>query len=148
MGFVMFRFLKSVSILALIFTVTAPSASYAWRAFNSLRVNPEGQDTFEVIQSGGISAADAWCAAGDFAIRRLGANSNQRIYLIEGKHIARTEERRRFGYSFSLTPPPEAQNFTRSPLTLSLRNVGDSLTAINARQYCYDRLGNGDKWRL
>ncbi len=144
----MFRFLRAATTLAVIFTVTAPSASYAWRATNSLRVNPEGQATFEVIQSGGISAADAWCAAGDYAIRRLGANSNQRIYLIEGKHIARTEERRRFGYSFSLTPPTEAQNFSRNPLTLSLRNVGDSLTAINARQYCYDRLGNGGRWRL
>ncbi len=144
----MFRLLKTASILIVISTMIAPSASYAWRAFNNLRVNPEGQVTFEVIQSGGISAADAWCAAGDFAIRRLGANSNQRIYLVEGKHIARTEERRRFGYTFSLKPPPEAQNFSSNPLTLSLRNVGDSLTAINARQYCYDRLGNGDKWRL
>ena len=126
-------------------TLAAPTSAFAWRAFNSLRVNPETQSTFEVIQSGGVSAADVWCAAGDYALRRLGVAGNQKIYLTEGKHIARTEERRRFGYSFSLAPPPEAQNFSRSPLLLSLRNVGDSLSAINAQQYCYDRLGNGDR---
>ena len=132
--------LKAASIITLVVTMTVPSAALAWRAFNNLRVNPETPDTFEVIQSGGVSAGDVWCAAADFALSRLSVPSNQRIYLIEGKHIARTEERRRFGYSFSLTPPPEAQNFTHSPWLLSLRNVGDSLSAIAAKQYCYDRL--------
>lgn len=137
----MLRVLRATSILLVVFFVTVPSATLAWRAFNYLRVNPENQDTFEVIQSGGVSAGDVWCAAGDYALSQLGVPGNQKVYLIEGKHIARTEERRRFGYSFSLTPPPEAQNFTQSPLLLSLRNVGDSLSAIVAKQYCYDRLG-------
>ena len=130
---------------ALAIAIVAPGAAFAFRAPNYLRVNPEGPATFEVIQRGGISAGDAWCAAADYAIKILGAAANQPVYLVEGKHIARTEERRRYGYTFSLTAPPEAANFAQKPLTLSLRNVGDSLRASVAQQYCYDRLGN-EEW--
>lgn len=137
----MSRFLKSSTVLALIVMLAAPTAAMAFRAQNTLKVNPEGNGQFEVIQRGGMSgAADIWCAAGDYALRRLGAAANQRVYLVEGKHIARTEERRRFGYSFSLTPP--AQALQQTPLTLSLNAVGDNLRAISAQQYCYDRLGD------
>lgn len=139
-------FLKISAVAALTVAIVAPSSVFAFRASNYLRVNPEGPATFEVIQRGGISAGDAWCAAGEYAIRMLRVAGNQRIYLIEGKHIARTEERRRFGYSFSLTPPPGADPNARSPLTLSLNNIGDNLSAVSARQYCYDRLGD-EKWK-
>lgn len=121
-------------------SIGLPSTASAFRALNSLDVNSEGPVTFEVIQSGGIGPGDAWCAAGDYALRALGAASNQRVYLIEGKHIARTEQRRRYGYSFSLSAPPEAETIGQR-LTLSLRAIGDSLSVANARQYCYDRLG-------
>lgn len=134
-------------VAALAVALALPSAAQAFRAFNNLNVNPEGPQSFEVIQRGGIDAADAWCAAGDYARRVLRVPANQRVYLVEGKHIARTETRRRFGYSFSLTAPPEAANITQQPLTLSLRRIGDSLTASFAQQYCYNRLGV-DKWDM
>ena len=138
--------LRLTAVAALAVAITAPSVAFAFRASNYLRVNPEGPGTFEVIQSGGISAADAWCAAGEFAIRRLGVAGNQPIYLVEGRHFARTEQRRRYAYSFSVTPPPEAANFTRGIIrALSLRNVGDSMRAASARQFCDNRLGN-DEW--
>ncbi|WP_050930254.1 hypothetical protein [Aestuariivita boseongensis] len=137
----MTRFMKNAALCAVIAGILLPTSALAFRAQNTLKVNPEGQGQFEVIQRGGVSPGDIWCAAGDYAMRVLGVQGTQRVYLVEGKHIARTEERRRFGYSFSLTPPPEAQNFTSSPLTLSLRAIGDSLSAVTAQQYCYDRLG-------
>lgn len=141
------KHLTNLSIIAaLAVAVAAPTSALAFRAMNNLKVNPEGQFSFEVIQSGGISAADVWCAAGDYAQRVLKVAQTQQVYLIEGKHMARTETRERFGYSFSLTPPKEAANFTSKPLTLSLKNIGDSLSVSFARQYCYN--GLDDRMRI
>lgn len=140
------RFLSLFALGVILSTLVLPNAAAAFRAQNTLKVNPEGQGQFEVIQSGGVTAGDVWCAAGDYAMRVLGVAGTQRVYLVEGKHTARTEERRRFGYSFSLTPPPEAQNFPTSPLLLSLKNVGDSLSATSAQQYCYDNAGSRSIW--
>jgi len=132
-------------MVGLVVAMALPNGAFAFRAQNNLGVNPAGPATFEVIQRGGIDAADAWCAAGDYAIRVLRASGNQRVYLVEGRHIARTEDRRRYGYTFSLNRPPEAEALSGQPLTLSLRRVGDSLAASFAQQYCYNRLGV-DEW--
>ena len=144
----MLRFVKTVTLTAAILGWASPSSAFGWRALNGQLVNPEGPNSLEVVQrGGGISAADIWCAAGDFALRQMGVPGTQRVYLTEGKHIARTFEQRRFGYSFSIIPPPEAENFTTPPLTLDIRNIGDSLTAIQAQQYCYNRLGENEYLR-
>ena len=132
-----FKYLTAPILLAAMLAV--PSQAFAFKALNRLTVNPAGGNQFEVIQRAGSSAADNWCAAADYALRVLGASSSQKVYLVAGRQAARTEGNR-FGVTFSLSAPPEAQNFTSQPLTLSLRNIGDSLGVGFARQYCYDRL--------
>ena len=139
--------LKKKAIIALVALSTAiPTSAFAFQAWNGLRVNPEGPAAFEVVQRyGRIGATDIWCAAGDYALRALGMPGSQRVYLTEGKHFARTETRERYAYSFSLTPPPEAEQLAgQLALTLNLKRIGDSLSVTSARQYCDTRLG--ERW--
>lgn len=137
------RFKKNAIIALVALSTALPTTASAFQARNGLLVNPEGPAAFEVVQRRGrIGASDIWCAAGDYALRALGMPGSQRVYMTESKHFARTETRERYAYSFSLTPPPEAEQLSgQLSITLSLKRIGDSLSVISARQYCDTRLG-------
>jgi hypothetical protein len=62
---------------------TLPAAA-AFRSVNGLTVAPAG-DGFEVMTMAGRGALDYWCAAGDFARRRLGASTGSALTLTRGQ---------------------------------------------------------------
>lgn len=114
----------------------APVAAPAWQADNLLTVNPLSGGGFEVVGAPGSGGPDFWCAAGDYAMRVLGADSTQRVYLIRSRGAPETSNRTS-SVQFSLTPPPGA--VPRDGLFLSMRRVGDNLSVAFARNYCLDR---------
>jgi hypothetical protein len=126
----------TLCILAAVLSL--PSAAHAFRADNYHEVNPLTDGAFEVISRPGSGAQDFWCAAGDFARSQMGVAANRRIYIAQGRAPAVTKP----GYTgvqFTLTPPEAALDRNSRPITLDIDNVGDSLRAAFASQYCYDR---------
>lgn len=64
--------LSPALVLAALLAVPTPAA--AWLASNGYVVNDVGNGQFEVKPKGQLSDQNAWCAAGDYAMRRLGYN--------------------------------------------------------------------------
>jgi len=112
-----------------------PATSFAWRAVNLLEVFPAGNGAFEVVSRPGSGASNFWCAAGDYALRQLGAAAAQRIYIV--KPSSRSSQ---YGgkatVQFSLSPP--ASGAADPGYSLSVKVMGDNLTAAFAQQYCHD----------
>lgn len=119
--------------------LTAPGLALAWRAVNQSEVIPVAGDRFEVINRASSRAQDYWCAAGDYAIAQLRKPAGQRIYIWAGVGPSQTTKGRK-AVQFSLSVPPSGP--APQSLSLSVKAVGDSLTAAAAQQYCYDRLRN------
>lgn len=114
----------------------APLSSWAWQADNFLTVNPLPGGAFEVIGKPGSAGPDFWCAAGDYAIRALGAAGTQRVYIVRGRGAPETADRFR-SVQFALSPPSGVT--PKDSLFLTMRNVGDNLPAVFAQTYCLDR---------
>lgn len=126
--------MRSLGLVGLIVALAAPVPSMAWRAWNQHEVFPIGDGVYEVLSEPGSGPADFWCGIGDYATTQLGIGATQRLYIWRGIGPSVT----RPGYKavqFALSPPQGAD--TSTPLTLSVKRVGDNLTAAAARQYCY-----------
>ncbi len=111
-----------------------PTTAFAFLAQNRAEVLPVSDGVFEVTNSGGSSAQAYWCGAGDYAIAQLRVGASQRVYIwkAEGPSVNRPG---RNAVQFSLQPPPGAN--TTPGYSLSVRAVGDNLTAAAAREYCW-----------
>ena len=113
-----------------------PLASGAWQADNLLTVNPLPNGVFEVIGRPGSAGSDYWCAAGDYALRVLGASGTQRIYITRGRGTPETSDRLQ-SVQFSLTLPAGVE--PQDGLFLKMKQVGDNLGVAFAQNYCLDR---------
>lgn len=68
-------------MLALVLLVTSAVGASAWTATNGMNVTSDGARSFVVAPLQGMnSSTDYWCAAGDFAIRRLGLRPSTRLF--------------------------------------------------------------------
>lgn len=106
--------------------VAAPA--HAFVSSNQMVVEAVGPVTFSVSARGGQNGAiDFWCAAGEFAWRRLNAANNVRIYRL-------SEPPRRSGQPvvFSLDPAGRASS---TGLAIIGRDDG-SLSVSSARNQC------------
>ncbi|MEX0338098.1 MAG: hypothetical protein AB3N11_03565 [Arenibacterium sp.] len=113
-----------------------PATAFAWKAENRLDVNPlPSGEAFEVIGRPGSAGSEFWCAAGDYALRQLGAPGTARIYITRARGTPQTSNRLE-AVQFSLTPV--GAETTPTPPFLSLRRVGDNLSVTFARNYCAD----------
>jgi len=110
-----------------------PSLAGAWTARNYHKVAPVSDTVFEVVGRAGSGGQEFWCAAGDYSRRVLGASVTQRVYLVRGPAPAQTQNWNR-AVLFSLVPPVGVDPGTS--LFLSLKRVGDNLSASAAQQYC------------
>ena len=126
-------------IICVALLASVPDHAAAWRARNLHQVEPVASSlsatVFEVIGRAGSGAADYWCGAGDYVRHRLGRAAVQRVYIWRaiGPSVARPGRR---AMQFSLTAP---DNPSPSPgYSLSMKAVGDNLTASFAFQYCFD----------
>lgn len=114
------------ALLAAALASAAPA--HAFTSSNRMRVEATGPVTFSVKARGGnYGAADFWCAAGEYASRRLNARENVRIYRL-------SEPPRRSGQPivFSLDPTGRASS-------TGLANLGrddGSLSVASARNQC------------
>ena len=113
-----------------------PTLAGAWQADNLHTVNPLPGGVFEVIGEPGSAGPDFWCAAGDYATRVLGVAGTRRIYIVRGRGAPQTSDRK-VGVQFALSPASGAD--PGQSVFLSMRRVGDNLSAVFARNYCLDR---------
>jgi hypothetical protein len=128
--------LNALVKLSAIAVVCLPVAAAAWTADNRLEVNALPGGAFEVIGDPGSGGADFWCAAGDYALRELGAGATDRVYITRGRGTPETSQRRS-GVQFSMTAPATVPQGMQ--LFMDMRRVGDSLNVAFARNYCLDR---------
>jgi hypothetical protein len=105
--------------------LTTPA--HAYLAQNSLRVQGDAA-AFEVQFSPGMGAPNAWCAAGDYAIRYLGLSGTAKIWRISEPPRGVGE-----GVSFATSPAGAA---TKSGL-IRLNEQEAALTASAAQQMCW-----------
>jgi hypothetical protein len=105
--------------------LTTPA--HAYLAQNSLRVQGDAA-AFEVQFSPGMGAANAWCAAGDYAIRYLNLPGSAKIWRMSEPPRGVGE-----GVSFATSPAGAA---TKSGL-IRLNEQDASLSAGAAQQLCW-----------
>ncbi len=117
--------MRFAATLLLALVLATPAA--AFRAQNGLIVEVEGPERFAVPFGGLAGPSDFWCAAGDYAYRRLGLPTNQLIYRA-------SEPPRRSGepMRFSTNPSDSAS----STGLLVLGSKGGGLTIGMARAFC------------
>jgi len=116
--------------------VTAALPALSWQADNLSEVNEVGPGVFEVIGRTGAAGPDYWCAAGDYAMRVLGAANDQRIYIARGRGAPESSGRTT-SVQFSLDRPDGPD--VKPALFLRMKTVGDNMSAAMARSYCMDR---------
>jgi hypothetical protein len=106
----------------------AASPAAAWQSQNNFTVRQLDQNRFEVLSRGGLSASNAWCAAGDFVIRALGRPVTTVIWRI-------SEPPRRSGQSivFSLS----AEGAATSTGLVGVSRDGASSTAAHSQNICW-----------
>ena len=108
--------------------LVAAAPAHAFTSSNRMRVEATGPVTFSVTARGGnYGASDFWCAAGEYAWRRLRAPNSARIYRL-------SEPPRRGGEPivFSLDPTGKA---SRTGMAVLGRDDG-SLSVSSARNQC------------
>ncbi|NVO54783.1 hypothetical protein HW561_03150 [Rhodobacteraceae bacterium B1Z28] len=115
-----------------VFALGIPATADAAR--NGFRSEPINSTDFEVIPRTQQFTDGYWCAASDFARRKLGADWKQRIYVLRGYGPSVTTGRRT-AVQFSLKqpaggPPPQTGIVTSSFVP------GSSLTVSAANGRC------------
>ncbi len=117
--------MRLVAILILAATLATPAA--AFRAQNGLIVKVEGPEHFVVPFAGLGGPSDFWCAAGDYAYRKLGLPTKQLLY-----RASEPPRRSGEGIRFSTNPADAAS----STGLLVLGAKGGGLTIGMARAFC------------
>ncbi|SEO35639.1 hypothetical protein SAMN04490248_10499 [Salinihabitans flavidus] len=120
--------------------VAGALSAFPYPNLERLDVNPlPGQGNFEVIAGVRSGPTDIWCAAGDHAGRKLGAGSNDRIYITQGYGPSRTKPGFR-GVSFTISPDESLRDGPRlgegGNYSVSMRTVGFNISVSLAEQYC------------
>ncbi len=113
--------------LTLIAAVLAALPAHAFIASNGLVVEPEGPTSFHVPYRGESGAPAFWCAAGEYAWRRLDASAGARIW-----RLSEPPRRSGEGLRFSLSPEGHA---SRTGLA-KLDGDDGSLSVAHARFLC------------
>jgi hypothetical protein len=121
-------------ILATILAAVVPAIADAqtYRAVNRLTVVPLSGSSFEVIEAYGEGPSGMWCAAADYAKRRLGTRG--RIYILEGRGASQSVSGRK-----SVVFTTDANSLPQGPITsisLSTSQVGVGLPINHAIQFC------------
>lgn len=123
------RLLLTAAVAA---ALPATLSAQGYRAVNDLVVIGVNRTTFEVIESRGEGPRGIWCAAADYAERRLGANG--RIYIREGRGASR-----RVSGGKSVVFTTDANSLAQGPsrsVSLTTSMVGVGLPVAHAIQFC------------
>ena len=109
---------------ALLAGLAFPAA--AFQAQNDFTVRQLDSNRFEVLSRGGLSASDAWCAAGDFVIRGLRLSGRTQIWRL-------SEPPRRSGQSIVFSLSSEGATATTGLATFG---GGNSVSANHGQNLC------------
>lgn len=134
---------RCVSLTVLL--VLMPAVAGALHGFNRLQVYPVSKTDFEVVGRVGSGAANYWCGAGDYVRNYLRAPVVTRIYISRAIGPSVSTAGRK-AVHFSLTPPKDVS--TSPGYSLSVKAVGDNMTAAAAFQFCIDDIDDDSLlWR-
>ncbi|MDA7967076.1 hypothetical protein [Ruegeria sp.] len=97
---------------------------------NQTEVTPLENGVIQVKAAGSSAPVAYWCGVGDYAMRTLRTKATQRIY------VSRAYERGARTVLFTLTPPPGAD--TDPGYSVTVKRVGENMSAASAQRYCYD----------
>ena len=119
---------------AVITALPAVANAQSFRAINGLTVVPLTRASFEVIEARGEGPRGIWCAAAEYAERRLGARG--RVYVSEARGPSRSVRGRKavvFTVNANALPrgPFQSTNVTTA-------QVGVGLPVAHALQFCRD----------
>ncbi len=101
--------------------------------------SPTNPADFEVLQKSPNGATDYWCAAGEYAMKRLGVSPASRVYLRKPSGPAEFREGRR-SIGFTIAPSPSVQQAAAAQgqrFTKTMRNVGENWGAESSRSSCF-----------
>lgn len=118
------------SVTAVAIAVCGLSTAPVWAGYSHLydiRQLPDG--VFEVVVGVGPDTGNFWCGAGSYVLGDLNAATSTRIYVLRGRAGGAVK--------FALRAPADVgavQSFSNS-----VEIVGNSLSASQARQHCYDK---------
>jgi len=125
---------KITKIAIPLILLVLPSVALSYRVGQRAEINPVSKSVFEVIALYGSSTQTYWCGAGDYAMRHLGVGATQRVYLWAALGPSQTVAGKK-AVQFSLSVPPSGP--APQSYSLSVKAVGDSLTAAAAQKYCF-----------
>ncbi len=112
-----------------------PEWAGAWRARNLHEVVPVSETVFEVVGRPGSGPAEYWCGAGDYVRHALSQSATQRVFIWRAIGPSTVRSGRK-AVQFSMAAPDSVSVPPR--YSLSMKAVGDSLSAAAAFQYCFD----------
>ncbi|WP_298932696.1 hypothetical protein [uncultured Ruegeria sp.] len=124
------QIIVSATLAAFAFSIPATADA----APNGYRTEPINSTEFEVIPRARQDTDGYWCAAADFARRKLGAGWQQRIYVLRGYGPSVTTGRRT-AVQFSLKPPAGGVPQQSSFITVGFP-VGYSMSVQGANGRC------------
>lgn len=127
---------KSAKALSLAALLAIPGLAQAvgigvrFGLVNQTEVTPLDDGVIQVKAAGSSAPVAYWCGVGDYAMRTLRTKATQRIY------VARAYERGARTVLFTLTPPPGVD--TNPGYSITVKRVGENMSAASAQRYCYD----------
>ncbi|MGJ8544883.1 MAG: hypothetical protein ACSHWZ_05515 [Sulfitobacter sp.] len=128
--------MRHVILAAALAALPMGAFAQAYEAVNRLVVVPLGQGDFEVIEAHGAGPRGIWCAAADFAQKRLGLPGSERIYVKQARGPSVSGVGRNgviFTADVARLSVPAEQSYS-----LSVRREGMGLPAAHAQQFCID----------
>ena len=117
-----------------------PGPAQAFRAQIELTViEVPGSPTFEVVEEYGAGPRQIWCAAAEHARDVARLPTAQRLYIARGLGASDLAGGRK---TVRFSPSPVAAEGPRqdTPYTITLRDIGASLSIGHALSYCDDRI--------
>lgn len=114
---------------------------FAGAAVATSSVSPTGlsvsgtADRFEVFTEPGTGGSEIFCAAGDFAARRLGARGDDRVVVTGGRAPSATRPNRR-SVTFRVTGPDRRRGVFAGDVLLRVGQTGQSRSVGGARGLC------------
>ncbi|MDP5335529.1 MAG: hypothetical protein NWR54_11145 [Paracoccaceae bacterium] len=117
-----------------------PGPAQAFRAQMELTViQVPGSSAFEVVEEYGAGPRQIWCAAAEHARDVARLPTAQRLYIARGLGVSDLAGGRK---TVRFSPGPVAAEGPRQdgPYTITLRDVGASLSIGHALSYCDDRI--------
>ncbi|NSX54027.1 hypothetical protein [Parasulfitobacter algicola] len=127
-------------IVAVLFGVPAVASAESLLALNGLRTQSGAGSEIEVFTRAGSHGSDYFCAAGDFARRKLGADTTDRIVISRAPGGSPTRANQR-SMGFKLVPAG-AKRSAKNSFVLSPRNIGLSRTVGHSVFLCKNTKGS------